>query len=158
MVSVATRVPQRLIMLATAQDIESFIHEFEAGSLPKPRWTHHSHLVVGLWYLTHHSADDALSIVRKRIRAYNEAVGTANTDNSGYHETLTRLFLRGISAHIAAHSSESLTSSLALLLRSPLGDKDWPLSFYSRERLFSVAARHEWVEPDLMPNDTIRNA
>jgi hypothetical protein len=145
-------------MFATAQDIESFIREFEAGSLPKPRWTHHSHLVVGLWYLTHHSADDALSIVRIRIRSYNEAVGTANTDSGGYHETLTRLFLRGIAAHILAHSSEALPSSLALLLQSPLADKDWPLSFYSRERLFSVAARHEWVEPDLTPNDIIRNA
>lgn len=144
-------------MLATAQDIESFIREFEAGSLPKSRWTHHSHLVVGLWYLAHHSADDALSIVRQRIRAYNEAVGTANSDTGGYHETLTRLFLRGISEHIAAHSSESLPSSLTLLLQSPLADKDWPLSFYSREQLFSVAARREWVEPDLTPNDTTRN-
>ena len=145
-------------MFATTQDIESFIREFEARSLPKPRWTHHSHLVVGLWYLTHHSADDALSIVRQRIRAYNEAVGTANTDSSGYHETMTRLFLHGIAAHILAHSSESLPSSLALLLQSPLAHKDWPLSFYSRERLFSVAARHEWIEPDLTSNDNTRNA
>ena len=144
-------------MFATAQDIESFIREFEERSLPKPRWTHHAHLVVGLWYLTHHSQDDALSIVRQRIRAYNEAVGTANTDSSGYHETLTRLFLRGIAAHILAHSSESLPSSLTLLLQSPLAHKDWPLAFYSRERLFSVAARDDWLEPDLTPNDNTRN-
>jgi hypothetical protein len=139
-------------MFATAQDIEAFVRDFEALRLPKPRWTHHAHLVIGLWYLTHHSPDDALSIVRQRIRAYNEAVGTANTDSSGYHETLTRLFLRGIAAHISAHSSE-LPSSLALLLQSPLAYKDWPLSFYSRELLFSVAARHGWLEPDLTTNE-----
>ena len=145
-------------MFATAQDIEAFVRDFEALRLPKPRWTHRAHLVIGLWYLTHHSPDDALSIARQRIRAYNEAVGTANTDSSGYHETLTRLFLRGIAAHILAHSSESLPSSLALLFQSPLAHKDWPLSFYSRERLFSVAARHGWLEPDLTTNEQSRNA
>jgi hypothetical protein len=142
----------------TTQDIESFIREFEGGSLPKVRWTHHAHLVVGLWYLTHHSPDDALFIIRQRIRAYNEAVGTANTDSNGYHETLTRLFLRGIAAHISDYSNESLPDSLALLLQSPLAHKDWPLAFYSRERLFSVAARHDWLEPDFTPNDNTHNA
>ncbi|MEQ1749394.1 MAG: hypothetical protein ABL974_08230 [Prosthecobacter sp.] len=137
----------------TTQDIEAFIRDFETLRLPKSLWTHHAHLIVGLWYVTHHSPDVALSIVRQRIRAYNEAVGTANTDSSGYHETLTRLFLRGITAHALAHSSESLPSSLALLMHSPLANKDWPLTFYSRERLFSVAARHEWIEPDLKTDE-----
>ena len=31
------------------------------------------------------------------------------------------------------------------------GRRDWPLRFYSRERLFSVAARRGFVEPDLAP-------
>lgn len=140
-------------MFATAQEIEAFIRDFEAGVLPKARWTHQAHLVVGLWYLTHHPPDDALAVVRQRIRAYNEAVGTANTDISGYHETLTRFFLRGIAAHLAAHGGEPLPGSVAILLQSPLGHRDWPLSFYSRERLHSVAARHGWLEPDLTPND-----
>lgn len=90
-----------------------------------------------------------LTLVRQRIRAYNEAVGTANTDSSGYHETITRLYLRGIATHILAHRDESLPRSLAHLLQSPLAHKEWPLSFYSRERLFSVAARRGWLEPDL---------
>lgn len=142
----------------TIEGIEAFIRDFEACSLPKPRWTHHAHLLVGLWYVARHSPEDALSIVRQRIRTYNDATGTANTDSSGYHETLTRFFLRGIADHILAHGSESLPSSLALLLQSPLARKDWPLSFYSRERLFSAAARHEWLEPDLMPNEQSRNS
>ncbi len=140
-------------MLATSQDIEAFIRNFEACSLPKSRWTHHAHLLVCLWYLTHHPADDALAFVRQRIRAYNEAVGTANTDNSGYHETLTRFFLSGIAAHFARHRSESLPVSLALLYQSPLANKEYPLAFYTRERLFSAAARHQWLEPDLGRNE-----
>ena len=57
-------------MLSTTQEIEAFIREFEACTLTKTRWTHHAHLVVALWYLTHHPHDAALEIVRQRIRAY----------------------------------------------------------------------------------------
>ena len=145
-------------MFDSIRDIEAFIREFEALSLPKPRWTHHAHLVVGLWYLTHHSPDDALSILRQRIIAYNEAVGTANTDSGGYHETLTRLYLRGIAAHIADHSNDSLPESVRLLLQTPIADKNWPLSFYTRERLFSVEARRGWVEPNLPPQEILTRA
>lgn len=138
-------------MFSTVREIEDFIREFEALRLPKVRWTHHAHLVAGLWYLSRHPPADALAIVRRRIRAHNEAVGTANTDHGGYHETLTRLFLRGIAAHLAEHGGGELPASVALLLRSPLADKGWPLRFYSRERLLSVAARRGWLEPDLTP-------
>ena len=40
------------------------------------------------------------------------------------------------------------------MLRSDVGRRDWPLRFYSRELLFSVAARRGFVEPDLMPLPT----
>lgn len=132
-----------------AGDIAAFIRAFETCTLPKPRWTHPAHLLVGLWYLSKHAPDEALNIVRERIRAYNESVGTANSDDGGYHETLTRFYLDGIAAHVARHSNEPLAKSLALLLGTPLVRSDWPLTYYSRERLFSVRARQQWVEPDL---------
>ncbi|HEV7431598.1 MAG TPA: hypothetical protein VGN77_01045 [Steroidobacteraceae bacterium] len=132
-----------------AEDIATFVREFEACTLPKPRWTHQAHLLVGLWYLSKHTPAEALNIVRQRIRAYNVAVGTANTDHSGYHETLTHLYLDGIAAHLARHSGESLPDTLRLLLNTPLARSDWPLEFYSRKRLFSVLARRQWVAPDL---------
>lgn len=138
-------------MFSTAHDIEGFVREFEARTLPKADWTHHAHLVVGFWYLSKHGPDTALSLIRDHIRAYNEAVGTPNTDTRGYHETLTRLYLRGIQAHIAAHGGPERRESMALLLQSSMADKEWPLQFYSRERLFSVAARRTWIEPDRSP-------
>jgi hypothetical protein len=55
--------------MTTAHEIETFIQEFESCTLPKSRWTHHAHLVVALWYLTHHTPDETLNIVRRRIRA-----------------------------------------------------------------------------------------
>jgi hypothetical protein len=35
------------------------------------------------------------------------------------------------------------------LLLSPMGRRDWPLRFYTRERLLSVEARREFVRPDI---------
>ena len=125
------------------------MRDFEACRLPKARWTHHAHLLVGFWYLLKHPQDQALAIIRERIRAHNESVGTANTDSSGYHETITRLYLDGIAAHRERHHDASFQNSLLLLLGGPLADRNWPLTYYSRGRLFSVTARREWVEPDL---------
>ena len=37
------------------------------------------------------------------------------------------------------------------LLLAEEGRRDWPLRFYSAERLFSVEARRGYLEPDLAP-------
>lgn len=138
-------------MFSSVLELEAFIREFEACRLPRSQWTHQAHLVAGFWYLSHHEPEAALSIVRERIKAHNVSVGTPNTDDSGYHETITRLYLNAIAAHIRRHSGESTAESLRLLLSSPLMNSTWPLQHYSQQRLFSVAARHHWVEPDIQP-------
>ena len=130
-------------------ELEAFIHDFEQCRLSKERWTHAAHLTVGLWYLSRLPFEEALGVVRERIRRHNESVGTANTDENGYHETITRLYLLGIAAHVRRQPEEPLLATLKSLLEAPLTRSDWPLTFYSRERLFSVAARRDWVAPDL---------
>ena len=75
-----------------------------------------------------------------------------NDDSQGYHDTITRAYLAGIRAHLAARDpAESRVASVDALLASPAGQRDWPLRFYSRPRLFSVAARRAFVTPDLAP-------
>ena len=136
---------------ATHQEVADFIALFEDGALPRARWTHRGHLTAGFWYLTLHPLAVALSTMRVRIRRHNDAVGTPNTDSNGYHETITRLFLIGISAHIARHANLRFEQSLAALLASELAESRWPLRFYSQQHLFSTEARRQWVEPDLEP-------
>ena len=136
-------------MYRTRSEVESFIQEFEAERLPKDRWTHQAHLVAGFWYSSTLDPDEALTTIRARIRRHNESVGTPNTDSGGYHETITRLYMSAIAAHMCRHKNAAFEESLALLLASPLSDSEWPLRYYSRERLFSVEARRRWVEPDM---------
>src|SRR5580692_10446819 len=74
-------------------ELDEFLTEFEAGSLPKCEWTHAAHLGVATCYLLSHSGDEALNQLRRRIRFLNDCQGTLNSKDSGYHETLTRFWL-----------------------------------------------------------------
>ena len=120
-----------------------------ARTLPKAEWTHRAHFAAALW-LTEECVDgEAERMLPGLIRAYNEATGTANTHTSGYHETITRASLRAARAFRAERAGMPLYAVLNDLMTSPLGRSDWVFAYWSRETLFSVEARREWVEPDL---------
>ena len=123
--------------------------KFLDRSLPKPEWTHAVHFAVSLWLIRHHPALDLDETLPGLIRAFNEATGTPNTDSSGYHETITRASLAALRAKLAASGAAPLHEILDGLLASPLGDSGWLLEYWSRDRLFSVAARRSWLAPDL---------
>lgn len=135
----------------TKDTVAAFVARFERGQVTRAEWTHETHLVAGYWYVTQLGAAAAIDEMRRRIRFHNETVGTPNTDDSGYHESITRLYMHAIAANIAGRPSASFGEGLRDLLASPLSTSTWPLRYYSRERLFSVAARRHWVEPDLKP-------
>jgi hypothetical protein len=119
-------------------------------TLPKIEWTHATHFAAAFWLLRHPERD-AFAEMPGLIRAYNEVTGVRNTDSSGYHETITLASLRAARAWLAARPDLSLAGALAELVSSPFGRSDWPLLYWSKGRLFSVAARRAWVEPDLRP-------
>lgn len=119
-------------------------------SLPKAEWRHAAHFAAALWLLRHRG-DAALREMPPFIRAYNEETGTANTDTTGYHETITLASLRAARAWLADRPAVPLHLTLDELLASRFGRSGWPLAYWSRGLLFSVAARRGWVEPDLSP-------
>ncbi|NQE64671.1 hypothetical protein [Caulobacter sp. RHG1] len=135
----------------TDADIAKLAEGLLDHSLPKAEWTHAAHLTATLRLVRTRDAGlerDLPGI----IRAYNVAVGGVNDDAGGYHETITQAYLAAIRAFAAALPAGTSDSEAARrLLETPLADKDWPLTHWSRERLFSVEARRGWVEPDLRP-------
>jgi hypothetical protein len=120
-------------------------------SLPKAEWTHEAHLRVGLWHLLRHAPEEALAQLRAGIRRYNVACGVANTESSGYHESITRFYLWLIARYAAAADRTRSIDELADELVRDYGDRELPLQYWSRERLMSPEARLGWVEPDLRP-------
>jgi hypothetical protein len=123
-----------------------------AHTLPREEWTHEAHLAATLWLLRERPDIDLDTGIATIISRYNESVGTVNYDHYGYHDTITRVFLAGVRLHVAERDpDEPLAMSVNALLAAPMGQRDWPLRFYSRELLFSVAARRCFVTPDLAP-------
>ena len=117
-------------------------------TLPKPEWTHAAHFAAAFWVLTRPDME-ATRDMPGLIRAYNEAVGTHNTDTTGYHETITQASLRAARAWLSEHRQLSVFEALNGLLASEYGRSDWLLKYWSRPVLFSVTARRSWVDPDL---------
>jgi hypothetical protein len=122
---------------------------FLERSLPKSVWTHAAHFATTLWLITDRPWVDVARELPGMIRAYNEATGGANTETSGYHETITQASVRAARRFLLESPPRPLFVTCNALMESPLGDPDWLLTYWSRERLFSVEARRMWVEPDL---------
>jgi hypothetical protein len=120
-------------------------------SLPKAQWTHAAHFAATLWLLRHHPGFDGRRDLPAIIRAYNDATGTVNSDTSGYHQTITLASLRGAAAALAATPAAPLHRVLETIMAGPMGRSDWLLRHWSRDRLFSIEARREWLAPDLTP-------
>ena len=130
--------------------IIDFIEAFENQTLPISEWNHEAHLVVAIYYTNRYTFSEALERVRKGIIAYNETVGTPNSDTSGYHETLTRFWLWVANDFIKKLRSNDLALLCNTFIQSEVSDKHFPLKFYSREVLLSSEARWQWIAPNLI--------
>ncbi len=131
-------------------DIERVARGLSDRTLPKSEWTHAAHFAAALWLLKR----DGLGAMREMPRliwAYNESTGVANTDSSGYHETITLASLRAGHAWLAERPNVPLHEVLRELLAGELGRSGWLLTYWSRARLFSAVARRSWLGPDLRP-------
>ena len=113
-------------------DDDSLWCAFQDRTLPAARWTHAEHLRIAAMHLARYSLDEAHLLMRVGIIRLNLAHGLVETATRGYHETLTRVWL-------------------VLVAAGQAGEREAPLRYYSRERLFSLAARTMFVAPDLAP-------
>lgn len=118
-------------------------------TLPKPGWTHAAHFAAAVWLLQ--SPDYvAERDMPDMIRRYNLACGVENTENSGYHETITLASIR-VAKHVisALPQTTPLFAATNTVLSSRYGRSDWILDYWSKARLFSPRARHSWLDPDI---------
>jgi hypothetical protein len=120
-----------------------------ARTVPKEQWTHAAHWASTLWMLTEKPEMLPERDMPGLIRAFNESVGGQNTDTAGYHETITQASIRAARRFLREREvGEPLFVRCNALMETELGDPEWLMEYWSRERLFSVEARRGWVEPD----------
>jgi hypothetical protein len=132
-----------------AHEVTDLVARFEASTLPQAEWTHRAHLTVALWYASHHSPAEALDRMRSGILRLNRVHGVPTTPTRGYHETITRFYMRVMTHHLDANPAGGDWADRANRVYQRLGARDLPLRHYSEARLKSAEARAEWVEPDL---------
>lgn len=131
--------------------LNRFLAEWRAGTLPKNEWTHAAHVAVAAWHLFDRPSDKALEQIRAGIIHYNTCVGTANTEHSGYHETLTRFWTGLIADLRGALSVSSRLEFVRAAIHRFGGESALFRSYYSFDVVKDVRARREWIAPDREP-------
>jgi hypothetical protein len=118
----------------------------ERGEMPTEEFHHASHLHVAWVYLAESSSvQEAANKMRETLRRITTAAGKPRK----YHETITLFWvhlLGRVRAGVRAERLEDVVYANPQLL-----EKNFPLTYYSAERLFSDEARVSWMEPDLKP-------
>lgn len=121
-----------------------------ACTLPRAEWNHAAHFAAALWLMRTRPELDTAKTMPGLIRGYNESVGGVNDDHHGYHETITLASLRAARGVLSAYPPDMPVYRIVnLLLSTNLANPNWLLEYWSRDRLMSVEARRNWVEPDL---------
>jgi hypothetical protein len=131
-------------------EIYSLLRSFEDATVARDAWKHNEHLVVALCYVTNHDLETATE--KMRLGLFNlleKGFGVDLSKDMPYHETLTVFWMRTVYAFTLMTGEMPLTEKANTLVE--LFDKDYPLRFYSRDRLFSGKARAELVVPDIAP-------
>jgi hypothetical protein len=130
-------------------DIRRLVRDFQSAKISRDEWKHAEHLLVALCYLEVNDLESATAMMRRGI--FNLLESGFRVDlrkEMPYHETLTVFWMRTVKAFAEQNSDMTLVEKGKLLVET--FDKDHPLKFYSRERLFSDEARASLVEPDLV--------
>jgi hypothetical protein len=87
----------------------------------------------------------ATQLIRSGIQRYN----AIQNKGLAYHETITLAWIEVISRFLDEQNDGQPLADLLDNMLERCCDKNYLLRFYSRERLFSDAARADWLPPDL---------
>jgi hypothetical protein len=140
----------RRVSNRTAMTDDELWDLFQRAGLPAAVWTHTEHLRVAWMYLRRCSIDEAHVRMRVGIIRLNASHGLVETIARGYHETMTRTWLRLVASAMRATPEVAGSREFLALHPERLARDAW-LRHYTRERMMSPEARAVFVPPDLAP-------
>lgn len=130
-----------------SQDDHDFLSRLEEFRIPAGQFHHAEHIRLAYICLVGNSSDEALLRIRTILKDFLKHVGA---DDSKYHETVTQAWILAVDHFM--QNSKSVGSSQEFIEANPsLLKTDIMLTHYSKELLFSDAARTHFIEPDLDP-------
>ena len=142
---------QACYFLENDQALEFFFLQWQTGALAKSLWTHAAHVAVAACLTYEHPPETALRLTRSGIIRFNESAGTANTETSGYHETLTRFWSGIIGTFVRAGNFPTRLEAVRAAVNRFGEDRSLFRPFYSFDVVNDRRARREWLPPDLAP-------
>jgi len=148
-------------ILASETEFAEFLARFEDGTWPVAQFHHREHLVVAAVYLM--DGDEAMDRLRTNIKTYNVSQGGQNTEDRGYHETITRFWAEVTCQFIGLLPSGLSRLEVARGIVGRFGSaRDLFKRYYDFDVLASRTARAEWLPPSWpvsvkrMEHDTMR--
>jgi len=129
-------------------DIE-LARALEDGKIGNADFKHFHHLHVAWVYL---AESNSIEQATARMGATLRKFAAAGNVPKKYHQTVTTFWMRILA--LLRDSDQRCRLDDWMALNPELLEKTFPLRYYSRERLFSEAARVSWDEPDIKPLPT----
>src|SRR6476646_10717177 len=129
-------------------DVLDLVRAFEDASIPRDEWTHAEHLIVALYYVSHHDVDTAIEKMRTGILnllAYGFKVDLGK--EMPYHETITVFWIRTVAAFDASSKGKPLGDKIREIVNTL--NKDHIFSCYTRELLVADEARRGFITGDI---------
>jgi hypothetical protein len=145
--------PSTFALLESEGTLQQFVEAWKAGKLPKNEWTHAAHVAMAAYLAFDHAADATFAIMKTGILHHNTSVGTQNTEDNGYHETLTRFWSSEIGAFVRSRRFASRLEAVRAAVSAFGPDRDRFRQFYTFDVVRDRRARREWVAPDREPPD-----
>lgn len=124
-----------------------FLTQFRNKTLNPVHFNHVGHLRLSWLYLTHHDLETAVEGVCSGIKAYAESLGASTK----FHITITDSLVRIMAKRLDVMVNKDWQSFLDQNRDMVDNAVSVLLQYFSRELLFSEAARTTLVKPDVQP-------
>src|SRR5260370_3357745 len=123
---------RRFSPFTSDEEISTIGHGLLYRTLPKTAWTHAAHFAATLWLLRCRPDVEISREMPGIFRGYNKVSGGANTDTSGYHETITQASIRSARAFLSAAPPRPLFVTSYPLMHSRPGSPASLLAYRTR--------------------------
>lgn len=135
--------------LQSDEGLTAFLQRFLNCELRREEWTHRAHIGMCAALVLQQQRQSALPIIRSTIPRLNEAMGGINSDNAGYHETLTVFWVDRIDAVLRRLPQHFRNLDKVRAVVEAYGEvRRLDRAYYTFDVLASVEARKTWIPPD----------
>lgn len=136
-------------MFTSNTELQALVEAWSAGTLPAKNWTHAAHLATCSYFVWNHTLADTYRLMKEGLYRFNAVTGTPNTEERGYHETLTRFWCTLIFYRVHRGHFNSCFLAANAMVAAFGGDSRAERAYYSFDVLQDRQARRSWIAPDL---------